>query len=426
MSKFQQYKKLANPLQIPKEMDALMLSGKGFENLQLCRVPVPEPNENQLLARVDAVFGCASDGKFIENGKEHTWLHGWDIERWPVSIGHEGCVTIVKAGKNLKNQFPIGQNYVLQPAIKSSPIHYRERYANHAEGIDRIAIGYTLGGLFAEYILITEEVIQTKSIMPYNSEKIPYFAAAFSEPLSCVYAAQNHVPHIYKKDLHSPREVRLGLKSDGITLVMGAGPLGILHADLGMMYHPRMVIISEPVVQRREQAAQILTKKAKNQNIALKIVHPDELAALLKQINQGKGVDDCIVAVGVGKLQEQSIQMLAPYGVANFFGGTRPQDSLISVDARKIHYENASMVGSSGGDPSDVKAVMELIADGVISPNNYVKRVGGLDQAFTLVKAIKNQEFFGKGLIYPHVRAELKAVESWSTAQEIEYLEQHL
>lgn len=426
MSNLMHYKNFTAPVKIPATMEALMLSGQGFENLQLRRVPVPEPNANQFLARVDAVFGCASDGKFIENGREHTWLYGWDIERWPVSIGHEGCITIVKVGANLKTRFQVGATYALQPAVKMGPINHRERYANNAAGIDRVAIGYTLGGLFAEYVLIQEEVIETDSLIPYDANRLPYFAAAFSEPLSCVYSAQNHVPHIYKRDLRSPREVRLGLKEDGVTLVLGSGPLGILHADLAMLHRPRLVIVSEPIPIRREQAAQILAPKAQALQIELKIVAPDELPALLKTINHGKGVDDCLVALGIGKVQAESINYLAPYGVANFFGGTRPHDSQITLDARRIHYDNVSMVGSSGGDPSDVVAVMQLLNAGRIDPGPYVRRVGGLDQAFDLVKSIKNQDFFGKGLIYPHTRAKLREVAGWSMEAEHEFLAANL
>ena len=84
------------------------------------------------------------------------------------------------------------------------------------------------------------------------------------------------------------------------------------------------------------------------------------------------------------------------------------------------------MVGSSGGDPSDVRAVMGLLESGEISPEPYVRRIGGLDAALGLVKAVRGQEFFGKGLISPHVRRPLHAVDGWSAAAEAEFLEKNL
>ena len=406
-------------------MDALILSGKGFENLSLQRVPVPQPGENQFLGRVDAVFGCASDGKFIENGKTHPLLYGWDIDRWPVSIGHEGCITAVKVGENLKDKIKVGDAFALQPAINTRPINHIERYANPAT-INKVAIGYSLGGMFAEYILITEEVIQTDSLIPYDPKQIPYFAVAFSEPLSCVYSAQNQVPHIYKEGPLSPREVRLGLKKGGVTLILGGGPMGILHADLAMMYKPQTIILSEPLELRRQQARQIIHAKAANRNIEFILTTPEELPLVLKNVTKGRGVDDCISALGNAEVQEKSLDYLTKGGVANFFGGTKPGESQITVDTRRIHYDSISMVGSSGGDPSDVHAVMGLLKKREISPELYVKRVGGLDMALELVKSIKAQDFFGKGLIYPHVRHQLTPVESWSFENENEFLEKNL
>lgn len=410
---------------IPKEMDALVLSGKGFDNLALARIPVPEPGPGQFLARVDAVFACASDGKLIELGEEHPLMAGWDPARWPVAIGHEGCITAVKVGEDLKGHIKAGNSYAVQPAINIGPINHRERYTN-ALALEKVAIGYTLGGLFAEYMLITEEVIRTDSLIPYDTGKVPYFAMAFSEPLSCVYSAQNQIPHIYKQGSNEPREVRLGLRRGGVTLILGAGPMGILHADLAMMYRPRAIVVSEPIVERREQAENILRAKSVERNIELTITGPDELKAVLKLVTNGHGVDDCITALGVAKIQEQSIGYLGKGGVASFFGGAKAGESVISVDTRRIHYDGIKLVGSSGGDPSDIKAVVNLLEAGEISPERYVRRVGGLDAAPGLVKSIRAQEFFGKGLIYPHVRRPLFEVGSWSFEEENAFLEKNL
>ena len=417
---------MKNPqdLNVPGEMMALVLAGKGFENLGLRRIPVPRPGPNQFLAQVDAVFACSSDGKLIESGKGHPLMAGWDSERWPVVIGHEGCITAVEVGKNLKNKIRVDQTFALQPAINAGPINHRERYPE-AKTVRKVAIGYTLGGLFAEYVLIQEEVIETDSLIPYDSAKVPYFAAAFSEPLSCVYSSQNQVTHIYKEGPTSPREARLGLKEGGVVLVLGAGPMGLLHADLAIMHRPRAVIISEPLEERRRQAAAMIAGKARAWGVEFIVVTPQELSQTIGRITKGRGVDDCITALGIAKIQEESLGYLAKGGVAAFFGGARAGESLITVDTRRIHYDSISMVGSSGGDPSDVHAVMALLEKGEISPEIYVKRVGGLDAAPELIRSVRAQAFFGKGLIYPRLRHPLFAVESWSAKEEAEFLEKN-
>jgi len=409
---------------IPAEMDALVLAGKGFDKLFLRRLPVPKPGPNQFLARVDAVFACTSDGKLIESGSEHPLLAGWDTERWPVVIGHEGCVTAVEVGEGLRGRVEAGQAFALQPAINAGPINFLERYPD-AKSVRKTAVGYSLGGLFAEYVLIMEEVIETGSLIPYDRAKVPYFAAAFSEPLSCVYSSQNQVPHIYKDGPAAPRRAKLGLKEGGVTLILGSGTMGILHADLAMSHRPRAVIISEPMEERRSQAEGIIGAKAAERGIELVLTWPAELPAVIGRLTGGRGVDDCISALGIARIQEESLKYLGPGGISVFFGGAKAGESLITVDTRRIHYDSISMVGSSGGDPSDVRAVMGLLEKGEISPERYVRRVGGLDAALGLVKSVRAQEFFGKGLIYPHVRGPLRPVDGWSAADEVEFLEKN-
>jgi L-iditol 2-dehydrogenase len=425
-SKFESFRSAAaSSPAIPAEMAALVLSGRWFDKLSLRRIPVPRPGRNQFLARVDAVFACSSDGKLIESGVEHPLLAGWDPERWPIVIGHEGCVTAVEVGAGLAGKIEPGQTFALQPAINAGPENHLERYP-HPGAARKVAIGYSLGGLFAEFVLIMEEVIETDSLIPYDAARVPYFGAAFSEPLSCVYASQNQVPHIYKDGPTEPRRVRLGLREGGVTLVLGAGAMGILHADMAMSHRPRAIVISEPMEERRGQAREVIAEKAASRGIELVLTTPDGLPAVLERLTAGLGVDDCISALGVARIQEDSLKTLARGGIAVFFGGAKAGESLITVDTRRIHYDSISMVGSSGGDPSDVRAVMELLERGEISPERYVRRVGGLDAALDLVRAVRAQEFFGKGLIYPHVRLPLRPVDGWSAAAEAEFLDKNL
>jgi len=54
MNKLEQYKNDFKNYKIPKTMEAVVLSGAGFENIAVKKIPVPEPGPKQLLARVDA------------------------------------------------------------------------------------------------------------------------------------------------------------------------------------------------------------------------------------------------------------------------------------------------------------------------------------------------------------------------------------
>ena len=85
--------------------------------------------------------------------------------------------------------------------------------------MEKVAIGYSLPGHLAEYMLITEETIAADCLLPLPSDAIPFFAGALCEPLSCVISAQDRHIHIHQKSPTAPRMPQLGLLRGGVTVV---------------------------------------------------------------------------------------------------------------------------------------------------------------------------------------------------------------
>jgi threonine dehydrogenase-like Zn-dependent dehydrogenase len=409
-------------MSLPRTMLALRLHGAGRDNLTLDEVPVPSPGPGQLLARVDAVVACASDGKIIDQGPDHILMYGWDLSKHPVPIGHEGCVTIVEVGDDLAARYQVGQRYALQPAIPSGPRNHRERYRDNAQGVDKVAIGYTLDGLFAEYVLLTEETIEMGCLLPLPSPDMPRFAAALAEPLSCVVSAQEHTVHILKESPTSLRHCQLGLKPGGVVAVIGAGPMGRMHVEVALTYRPKTIIVSDPLEPRKARLRATIEGRASRLGTRLLLTDPDHFEDVLAAESDSRGADDIIVALGIRAVQESAFDLLARGGVANLFGGLRLGEHMLSFDSRRIHYDSVLAVGSSGGDPSDVAKSLALLADGTIDPANYIAAVGGLDSAADLIDAVHSQQLDGKGVIYPSVRAPLTEVDAWDVARERAYL----
>lgn len=407
---------------IPETMMALRLTGVGMDAVELQEVDVPRPDADQVLCRVECAAACASDNKIIDQGPEHSLMYGWDPAQWPITLGHEGCVTAVEVGRNWEDKIEVGRRYAVQPAVPSAPSRYRERYHNNGRGIRKIAIGYTLPGLFAEYVIIDPEVVGTSCLVPVPDNSLPHFACALSEPISCVVAAQQHTTHVVKQSPDTPRQAHLGLLPGGTTLVLGAGPMGLWHVEIAMTYQPQTVIVSEPNEARRETARRFFANRAREAGIDLVLTTPDELEHVIEDVTSGRGVDDCIVALGIRQIQEKSFDYLGRGGVTNLFGGVKADDCMIQVDARRVHYDSISMVGSSGSDPSDIAEALAMVSAGQIQPGNYVAAVGGLDAARDLIEAVRAQEMEGKGVIYPHLHRDLQRVDAWSAEQEQELI----
>src|SRR5450759_718699 len=184
------------PEDIPLEMRALVLDGVGFEHLSVRKVPVPGPSAQQMLARVEAAGICTSLIKLIEQGPDHNLMYGWDVRRFPAILGDEGVVTVVRVGEALRDQYQLGERYVVQPAVDHEPVNHRDRYRDSAKGVSKVAVGYTLPGHLAEYMLIPEEVVNSGCLLPVPEPRPPLAHAAMSEPLSCVVSAQEHHMHL--------------------------------------------------------------------------------------------------------------------------------------------------------------------------------------------------------------------------------------
>ena len=404
------------------------MSGTGWENVAVSEIATPRPNENQLLARVDAAGVCTSLLKIIAQGKDHTYFNGWDPVKYPVTLGDEGAVTLVEVGENLNDQYEVGQRFSIQPAVHHPPINFKDRYNNNGENMDKTAVGYTLGGNLAQYILILEEVIAGESLVPLPSGDVPYFAASMAEPISCVVSAHERHIHIMQDSLNAPRRAELGILAGGVCIVVGAGAMGKIHIELALRYRPAHLVVSDLSDERLGWVQKNLGLKAESRGVQLHTAKPDSIEDLIHKISNNRGADDIILAVGVQPVQQKALDWLARGGVANLFGGLKKGEHMLELDAIRVHYEDIKVVGSSGGVPRDITTTLELMADGSIDVGNHVGLIGSLDNAVTALHYIEEMKTEGKTVLYPHIRQTemFPAAEGWTAEKEKDFLEEAL
>ena len=407
---------------VPAQMRALVLSGQGFEHLGVRTVPTPKPERGQLLARVDAAGICTSLIKLIAQGSAHSYLYGWDVDEYPLILGDEGAVTLVQVGGDLQETYRVGERYVIQPAVEHPPINHKERYRN-VERIQKLAVGYTLPGHLAEYMLIPEEVLAAGCLLPLP-EGVAAAHGALSEPLSCVVSAQDHHVHLSQANPHAARGVFTGLKPGGVTLIVGAGAMGRMHVDVALSYHPRALVVTDFVEERLARARDLFAERADAQKTALHTVHAEEnVLELIHHLSDQRGADDVIVAVG----SPEAIRAAQDYGgrgsVLNLFGGLTADERHVTLDGNFIHYQEQVVTGSSGGSPWDVARTLDLLQKGALEVAGHIAAVGDLAHAPALIEQVKRRELDGKAVVYPHRRSEtVREVSGWTAEDEQRYM----
>jgi 2-desacetyl-2-hydroxyethyl bacteriochlorophyllide A dehydrogenase len=139
---------------IPKEMGAWVLSDPN--NIQIKKKPVPEPKEDEVLLKIDAVAICATDLEIIAHGKP-AQIEGQMPFNKNYTPGHEAMGRVVKLGSAVDN-FKIGDRVAVEIHAGCSRCEMCVKgwytaclnYGFASKG--HKANGFTTDGAFAEYM----------------------------------------------------------------------------------------------------------------------------------------------------------------------------------------------------------------------------------------------------------------------------------
>ena len=406
---------------LPETMRAFVLDGRGPDHAAVRRIATPRPGPGQLVGRVDAAGVCSSVNKVIAQGAEHALMYGWDLVAHPAILGDEGVITVMAVGPGLAGRFAAGERYAVQPAIDAAPVTHQEWYPNHGDGIRKVAIGYTLPGLLAEFVLISREAIEAGCLVPLADAAIPAAHVAIAEPISCVISAHAHHLHVAQPDPRAPREPVLGLRPGGTVVIIGAGAMGRMHVDVASGAGPRAVIVADRHDRRLEVVRRRFADRASRLGVSLVTANPTDtdLRALVAGVTGGVMADDVIVAAGNAGAVEEAQRLVARYGVLDLFGGLSPDDATVRLDGRAIHYGEFSVTGSSGGGVHDLAAAIELMASGRIDPALHISHIGNLDHTADFLTMIRDRANDGKAVVYPNRRvAAIREVQGWTADDE--------
>jgi L-iditol 2-dehydrogenase len=204
------------------------------------------------------------------------------------------------------------------------------------------AFGISQDGGFAEYMLITEAAIRQGNVVPIPDD-VPYHVAALAEPLSCCLNGQE----------------ALHISPDDIVLIMGAGPIGMMHALLAKASGARTVIVSELSAARLERA------RSFGADVLVDAAHED-LAAVVQKTSRGQGANAVIVAAPAPEAQVQALELASRRGRINFFGGLPKDRPHIQFNSNLVHYKQLLVTGTTGSNVRQYRASMNLIVAGRI------------------------------------------------------------
>lgn len=322
--KYQAYRKLNYAL--PDKTWAWNLYGAGMENLGRGGKPelfsIPEPNDDQLLVRIDSIAVCFSDVKILKQGGTHPKLYNRDLAHDPTRLGHEVALTIVKVGKNLQKNYRPGQRLAVQPDI------YQQGKST--------AYGYTVPGGLIQYHLIGDEVLKTDAgacLLPLE-EGMGYAESSLLEPWGCVMAAYT-------------QRRRLTPKRDGIMWIIGQPGDATAFTFSAGLDAPSTIVLTDVPASVNQLACATRAKVIERNGLK-----PSGYEALSRELTNGVGFDDIVVLNPTSAdTVSQIARFIARRGTCNLVG-TKPLDGLAKIDLGRLHYDYIAFLGTSTSDIS--------------------------------------------------------------------------
>jgi L-sorbose 1-phosphate reductase len=320
--KYQAYRKLNYT--IPEKSWTWNLYGAGLENLGRGGEPeafsIPEPNDDQLLVRIDSVSVCFSDVKILKQGGNHPKLYNRDLVNDPTRLGHEVSLTIVKVGKNLQDKYKPGQRLAVQPDI------YQQGKST--------AYGYTVPGGMVQFHLIGDEVLKTDTgacLLPLE-DGMGYAESSLLEPWGCVMGAYT-------------QRRRLTPKKGGMMWIIGQPGDSTPYTFSSGLDAPASFVLTDVPASVKEVVAATGANCIERNGLT-----PADYESLSKELTNGIGFDDIVIihptsAETVGQIA----RFIARRGTCNLVG-TKPLDGLVQVDFGRLHYDYIAFVGTNSTD----------------------------------------------------------------------------
>jgi len=188
--------------------------------------PVPTPGADDVLVRVSKVGVCGSDTHYYRDGHLGSF-----VVDGPLVLGHEAAGTIVGVGAAV-DAGRIGQRVSIEPQRPDPDSAETRRGDYHLCPHMQFFGTPPVDGAFCDYVTIGAAFAHP---VP---DRVTDDAAALCEPLSVGIAAV--------------RKARM--EPGGRLLIAGAGPIGLVVAQVARAYGASELIVSDPDAARRKRA----------------------------------------------------------------------------------------------------------------------------------------------------------------------------
>ena len=325
-------------------MRALVIEKPGLA--AVAERPKPQAAAGEVVIKVRACGVCGTDVHIYK---------GEYLGDYPVVPGHEFAGDIVEAGPGV-TRFKVGDRVAVEPNLSCG----RCRYCGIAEQNfceNWQAVGVTLPGAMAEFVAVPEAAA-------FDIGDLPCESAAFMEPLSCV--------------LHGME--KLDVRAAETVLVIGAGPIGLLLAQVARACGAARIVAADRIASRRELAREVAGAEP---------VDTGGGFGAAADLAPG-GYDAVIDATGAPAVIEQTVD-LARHGGRILLFGVAPNDAVARFRPFDNFRKGLSIHSSYTSLRNSVRA-LDLLRSGRVKVDRLVSHRLPLDKFADAVSLLSDPE----------------------------------
>jgi len=313
---------------IPTTMTAVVY--RGVNDMRVETVPVPKIGPGELLVKVATCGVCGTDLKKIHTGSHSA----------PRIFGHEMAGTVVAVGEGV-TRFEVGDRVMTFHHVPCGKCYYcRKQTPTQCELYKKVGVtaGFEpSGGGFAEYIRIMDWIVSGRGVVRVP-DGVPFEQAAFVEPVNTVLKGVK----------------QLNLQGDDTVLVIGQGPIGLMHAVLAQRTGAK-VLTSDLYPERHAIAAKYGLKHpihAGSENVVERVFAATE----------GRGADAVILAVGGNALIKTAIDAVRMGGKVLLFAQTQHGEA--TFDPGAVCMDEKTLMGSYSSSFEILDEVTDVVFNG--------------------------------------------------------------
>jgi L-iditol 2-dehydrogenase len=301
------------------------------EQLIVEEVAMPSLTDGEVMLEIECCNVCGTDMRI--------YYHGHHNIKPPRVLGHEFVGRVVES-KAPNANIKVGDRVVMYIVLSCGECKYcRKGRENQCD--NRTTMAYHHDGAFAKYMKVPAKAVSRGQLFKVR-EDMDARHLALAEPLGCVINA------------HGNNRLEIGLKDS--VAVIGAGPIGIMHALVARASGAQKVHLYDVNQARLDQMKQFDI----DETVLVDGSHYDKA----KQLTEGFGYDVVIVAASVAQAQADALEMAGKGGRVEFFGGLPKSSPFSNLNANHVHYKELRISGSFSEKMSDFQAAKALIESG--------------------------------------------------------------